>query len=312
MRDRDSDWATLSAAHLLDRRAFLGTVGMAALGCSMSKEDDGKVPAADTSAQVGVRDQTGTRTLDRIGVQLYTLRDDMEKDLEGTLARVAAIGYKDVEFAGYFTHSAADIRRILDKNGLRAPAAHIGTPAALTKDWDKMLDNAKVAGHDYLIVAYLTDEERRSLDDYRKHADLFNKAGETAKKAGVRLAYHNHDFEFVRKEDKVPYDILLERTDPALVAMELDLFWITKSGNNPQAYFERYPGRFELVHVKDMDASPEQRMVDVGKGSINFAQIFAQREKAGIRHFMVEHDNPQPSALESVKASYEYLSRLKY
>ncbi len=296
---RDSELrVTALPGQSLDRRAFLGALGIAALGCSKRSAEESKPVVAGT--------------LDRIGVQLYTLRGEMEKDLGGTLARVAAIGYKDVEFAGYFGRPAADVRRILDSHGLRAPSAHVGTPAALTKDWEKLLDDAKVAGHDYLIVAYLSEEERRNLDDYRKHADLFNKAGATAKQAGVRLAYHNHDFEFVRMEGKLPYDILLERTDPSLVAMELDLFWITKAGQSPLAYFERYPGRFELVHVKDMDASPAQRMVEVGRGSIDFASIFAKREKAGIRHFFVEHDNPEPSALESVKVSYEYLARLKF
>ncbi|MGI8927406.1 MAG: sugar phosphate isomerase/epimerase family protein [Tepidiformaceae bacterium] len=284
--------------HLLDRRAFLGALGIAALGCSKRKVEESK------SAAVG--------TLERIGVQLYTLRGEMEKDFDGTLARVAAIGYKEVEFAGYFGRSAAEVRRILDSHGLRAPSAHVGTPAALAKDWHKMLEDAKVAGHDYLVVAWLSEEERRNLDDYRKHADLFNKAGEIARQAGVRLAYHNHEFEFVRMEGKLPYDILLERTDPSLVAMELDLFWITQGGQSPLDYFARHPGRFELVHVKDMDGSPEKRMVDVGRGSIDFARIFAAREKAGTRHFFVEHDNPEPSALESIKTSYEYLARLKF
>lgn len=304
---RESEWGatTTPPSQLLDRRAFLGALGIAALGCSNRAEDDKKVPAADPTLPAG-------STLDRIGVQLYTLRSDMEKDFAGTLARVAAIGYKEVEFAGYFGRSAADVRKILDSHGLRAPSAHIGTPSALTKDWGKQLDDAKVAGHDYLVVAWLAEEERRTLDDYRKHADLFNKAGETARQAGVRLAYHNHDFEFVRMENKIPYDILLERTDPALVALELDLFWVTKGGQSPLAYFDRHPGRFELVHIKDMEASPAQRMVDVGSGAIDFARILAQREKAGIRHFIVEHDNPEPSALESIKASYEYLAQLEF
>ena len=251
---RDGDWETItaSAGQLLDRRAFLGVLGIAAMGCAKPGAEDSDSAAVDTAAV----NKTAAGTLDRIGVQLYTLRGDMEKDFEGTLARVAAVGYKDVEFAGYFGRSAADVRRILDSNGLRAPASHVGTPAALTKDWEKTLADAKVAGHDYLVVAWLTEEERRTLDAYRKHADLFNKAGETAKKAGVRLAYHNHDFEFVPMEGKLPYDILLERTDPSLVAMELDLFWIKKGGQSPQVYFDRHPGRFELVHVKDMDASP--------------------------------------------------------
>ena len=181
-----------------------------------------------------------------------------------------------------------------------------GTSPKITTE---TIDNAKVMGHEYLIVAYLNDDQRKSLDDYRRHADLFNSAGETARKSGVKLGYHNHDFEFKPMEGKLPYDLLLERTDPNLVKLEMDLFWITKGGQNPLTYFSRYPGRIELVHVKDMDAS--QNMVDVGKGTINWAQIFAERDKAGIRHFFVEHDNP-PVPLDSAKASYEYLSKLTF
>lgn len=273
-----------------------GTVG-AALGCAPRSAGGGEQPSG---------------MLDRIGLQLYTVRRDLERDFEGTLDRVAAIGYREVEFAGYFGRSPADVRAALDRHGLSAPGAHIGTAAALRKDWDKTIESGKAIGHSYLIVASIAANERRTLDDYRGLADLFNSAGEAARKAGVRFGYHNHDFEFAPLEGRIPYDILLERTEPALVAMEMDLFWITKGGKNPLAYFERYPGRFEAVHVKDMDSSPEQRMVDVGRGRIDFARIFGEREKAGIRHFFVEHDNPEPSALAAAKASFEYLAQLKF
>ncbi|MEO5589253.1 MAG: twin-arginine translocation signal domain-containing protein [Gemmatimonadaceae bacterium] len=123
---------------------------------------------------------------------------------------------------------------------------------------------------------------------------------------------HGPDFEFAKLEGKLPYGVLLERTDPALVAMEMDLFWITKGGQRPLEYVDRSPGRFELVHVKDMGPAPEQRMVDVGQGKIDWARIFARRDKAGIRHFFVEHDDPKPSPLASAKTSYEYLAQLRF
>lgn len=252
------------------------------------------------------------RALERIGLQLYTVRAAMAKDFDGTLARVAAIGYREVEFAGYFDHSPADVRAALDRHGLSAPSAHIGTAAALTRDWARTREAAKVAGHKYLVVAGLAEGERRTLDDYRRVADLFNTAGDSARRMGMRLAYHNHDFEFAPMARKLPYDILLERTDPALVAMEMDLFWVTRAGQNPLAWFERYPGRFEMVHVKDMDGSPERQMVDVGRGTIDFSRIFANRARAGIRHYFAEHDDPQPPALASAKASCDSLARLKF
>lgn len=252
-----------------------------------------------------------TRTLERIGLQLYTVRAAMAKDFDGTLARVAAIGYREVEFAGYFDHAPADVRASLDRHGLSAPSAHIGTAATLTKDWARTLEAAQAVGHKYLVVAGLAERDRRTLDDYRRVADLFNTAGESARQMGMRLAYHNHDFEFTPMARKLPYDILLERTDPALVAMEMDLFWVTKAGQNPLAWFDRYPGRFEMVHLKDMDGSPERRMVDIGRGTIDFARIFANGAQAGTRHYFVEHDDPQPPALASAKASYEALSRMQ-
>ena len=285
---------------MIDRRTFLKGLG-AVTGA-----------AAVGLPPIGAHAEDESKRLARIGLQLYTVRRDMERDFEGTLQKVAAIGYDEVEFAGYFGRSPASVRATLDRLGLAAPAAHIGTPASLTKDWEKTIEAGKVMGHRYLIVAWIEEKERRTLDDYRRYADLFNAAGETARKAGVRFAYHNHDFEFVPLDGKVPYDLLLERTDPALVAMEMDLFWVRKGGRDPLEYFRRFPGRFEAVHVKDMDGSPQQRMVDVGKGKIDFARIFAQRKKAGIRHFFVEHDDPQPSAIESVRTSYQYLKRLKF
>ncbi len=286
---------------MINRRSFIKTVGAATGAIAIGS------PLPSVAAE------ESSKKLERIGIQLYTVRHDMERDFEGTLKSIAAIGYKQVEFAGYFGHSPADVRAILKRYDLDAPSAHVqGGLDALRKDWGKTIENGKIMGHKYLIFPWLPENERLTLDNYRKLADLFNSAGETARKAGVRFGYHNHDFEFAPVEGKLPYDVLLERTDPKLVAMEMDLYWITKGGQSPFTYFNRYPGRFQAVHVKDMDASPEQRMVDVGKGKIDFARIFAQREKAGIRYFFVEHDNPEPSALGSAKASYEYLAKLRF
>ncbi len=283
----------------IDRRTFVKTLGAAA----------GAVAAGVSPDSLYADDRF--ERLDRFGIQLYTVRGDMEKDFEGTLKKIRDIGYKQVEFAGYFGRSPAKVRALLKRLDLDAPAAHIGTPAALTKDFDKTIDAAKVIGHKYLIVAYI-EEKDRTLDNFRRYADLFNSAGEKARKADLRLGYHNHDFEFKPIDGVVPYDLLLERTEPKLVAMEMDLFWVTKGGRDPLEYFNRFPGRFQAVHVKDMDSSPEQRMVDVGKGKIDFARIFAQRKRAGIRYYFVEHDNPAPSALESARVSFDYLKRLKF
>lgn len=245
-----------------------------------------------------------------VGVQLYTVRAEMAKDFEGTIAAVAKIGYREVEFAGYFDRTPAEVAAILERNRLRAPSAHFGLDA-LGENWARTLDDAKAIGHDYVVVAWLPEQMRGSLDEYRRVADRFNAAGEQAKAAGLRFAYHNHDFEFEPLAGGRGYDVLLKETDPALVAFEMDLFWMISAGGDPLAYFARHPGRFQMLHVKDSSGPPEHRMVDVGDGTIDFNAIFARRANAGTRHFFVEHDSPSPSGLDSIRRSYLYLSKIE-
>jgi len=247
--------------------------------------------------------------LDRIGLQLYTVRKAMQADVEGTLARVAATGYKEVEFAGYFGKSPTDIRAMLDRHSLTAPAVHVG--AIAPDQWRASLDAAATIGHRYVVVPWIPAEERATLDGWKRVAENYDRIGAEARAAGLQFAYHNHDFEFVPVEGRVPFDVLLENTDPQLVQLELDLYWITKGGQDPFRYFERWPGRIPLVHVKDSVGPPEHKMVDVGAGKIDFKKIFARRRQAGIRHYFVEHDEP-PDPFGSIRASYEYLKRLEF
>src|SRR5262249_13311920 len=207
------------------------------------------------------------------GVQLYTVRDLLQADFEGTLTRLAAIGFREVEFAGYHGRSPQVVRAALNGAGLTAPSAHVTIEAA-REDWSRALDAAHAIGHTYLVIAWLPEQDRRTLDGYRAVADLLNQLGERAKAAGIRLAYHNHDFEFPKVEGRIPYDVLLERCNPASVAFEMDLYWITKGGQDPLAYFARWPGRFPLVHVKDSAGPPDHRMMDVGAGTIPWRAIF--------------------------------------
>jgi len=271
---------------MLDRRTFLQTLGGAAVA--------GLIPAAP-------------RRLDRIGLQLYTVRAQLAADFEGTLARVAAIGYREVEFAGYFGRDPRDVRAMLERHGLVAPAAHVQSiaPAA----WRASLDAANIVGHRYAVVAWLPTEQRRTLDDFKRLAQMLNRMAGEARAAGLQFAYHNHDYEFVPLEGRLPFDVLLAETDPQLVWIEMDLYWITKGGQDPLTYFARYPGRFPMVHVKDSLGPPDHNMADVGAGTIDFRKIFARSAAAGIRHYFVEHDEP-PDAFASIRASYDYLRRL--
>lgn len=248
--------------------------------------------------------------LGTIGLQLYTVRGEMAKDVEGTLAKVAEIGYREVEFAGYFNKTPAQVKAMLDRHGLSAPSAHIPIEL-LTGNWTQALEEAHILGHRYLCVAWIPEEQRRTIDGYKRVAELFNRAGAQADAHGIRFAYHNHSYEFERLEGQLPYDVILAATEPRHVALELDIYWITRGGQNPLAYFDRYPRRFELVHVKDAGPPPEYQMKDVGAGTIDWKRIFAQRTAAGIRHYFVEHDEPA-DPFASIRASFEYLRRLEF
>lgn len=246
-------------------------------------------------------------TLPRIGAQLYTVRDLMAEDFEGTIERVAEIGYDEVEFAGYFDHTPEEVRAVIDRVGITAPAVHVGIDM-LRSDLASVLDAAVTVGHEFVVCPYLAENER-TLDHYRRHADFFNEVGETCRAAGVQLAYHNHEFEFIETDGVIPYEFLLDETDPELVAMELDLYWVEKAGHDALAWFASYPGRFPLCHVKDM--AENEDMTVVGSGTIDFAATFAANEEAGLRHWFVEHDFPSDS-MASLTNGYTHLAALRY
>jgi sugar phosphate isomerase/epimerase len=247
--------------------------------------------------------------VDPIGLQLYTVRDLLAQAFDRTLARVAAIGYREVEFAGYFGRTPARVRESLERAGLVAPSAHV-TLQALTSELPRTLDAAHAIGHRYLVLPWLEQADRGNLDDYRRIADALNRAADAAREARIRIAYHNHDFEFVPLDDVKPYDVLLEHAS-ADVAFELDLYWISKAGVEPALYMRRWPGRFPLVHVKDSAGAPRHEMADVGDGTLDWRRIFALHRTAGIRHYFVEHDSPT-NAFASIEASYRYLRRLRF
>ena len=252
-----------------------------------------------------------SRRIDAIGLQLYTVRQELAKDFESTLAKVAAIGYRDVEFAGYFNRTPSRVKQTLKNAGLNATSTHVSRQA-IAHDLQRAIESAKVIGHRYLVLGYLETEERKSLDDYKKLADLLNQAGEDCRKAKLQLAYHNHDFEFAAIGHQVPYDLLLRSTDRELVKMELDLYWITKAMRRPEDYFAQYPGRFELLHVKDMDHTPKRSFTELGKGTIDFKRVLQQSGQAGVKHHFVEQDEISGSRFESIKTSYEYLRKMRF
>lgn len=264
--------------------ALLG--GAAFAGCS---------PAATTTAPAAP-------TLP-IGIQLYTLRTQMAQDLAGALGRVADIGYNEVEFAGYFNTTPAEVRRILTNLNLRAPSAHVSRDLIRDNPMPSIEAGAEI-GHEWLVLNWLDVPERQTLDQYRAWADVCNRFAEQCRIAGMKFAYHNHDFEFVPIDGVVPYDILMERTDPALVKFELDLYWASKVQQDIAALIARAPDRFPLCHVKDMTA--DGAMADVGAGTIDFAAIFANHQ---FEHYFVERDDAT-DAYATAEAGYRALSQL--
>ncbi|MEJ2006147.1 MAG: sugar phosphate isomerase/epimerase [Cyclobacteriaceae bacterium] len=258
------------------------------------------------------------------GLALYTVRDQMGENPKETLAQVAEIGYRNIEAAGYqdgkfYGMTPADFEAYLKEVGLHPVSTHQST--VTLENADKMIADVKAAGFTYFVVpippmgmfAYNAEEQKMYMKGTAKElADILAELGEKCNEAGLTLLYHNHDFEFAKDaEGNVILDYLLENLDPDLVNFQLDLYWATRAGVDPVAYFEKYPGRFKSWHVKDMDA--EGRFAPVGTGSIDFERIFDKKKLAGMKYYFVEQDRTfdgqQP--LEAIRISHDALEEIK-
>ena len=298
---------------MLDRRSFVSL-----LGGTLVAQRLGRAGAIDAEHLLGAR-----RHLSKVGLQLYTVRDEMKKDVAGTLAKVAKTGYKELEFAGYFGHSPAELKQMIGDLGMTAPSTHVSL-GATPADFERAVADAKSLGATYVTVAWIDEKERQSLDDFKRFAQRFNQAGETAKQAGLHFAYHNHDFELKQMSGQRPLDVLLADTDPNLVSFEMDIYWVVKGGGDPMAFLRAHPTRFKMVHAKDATAAPERKMVSVGDGSIDFKTILgfavtpstsgamqagSTAKHGSVEHVFVEHDNPGDPWV-SIATSYKTLSKL--
>ncbi len=254
-----------------------------------------------------------------VGLQVYTLRDLIAKDMEGTLKAVADLGYNYIELFDYkegmyFGKTVKEMQQFLKSIQLPAISSHIPTGAmvpnqkgTVLNDVERAVADAKTLGQEYLVCPHLAESERKSIDDYKRIAQAFNKAGEVCKQYGIQFCYHNHDFEFFRLDGQIPMDVILAETSADLVKIELDIYWITKAGFSYADYFKRYPGRFPLWHVKDMEDSPEKAFAEVGSGVINWKEVFATAKQSGMKRFFVEQDKCKRPPLESIQMSREYL-----
>jgi len=254
-----------------------------------------------------------------IGLQLYTLRDQLEKDVPGTIKHISAIGIHDVEIYSLYGKPAGEFSKILKDNGVTASSGHYLLPS-IKENWDKQIEDAKVLGLQYMVLAILDEKDRGSFDDFKRLAELLNTTAENTKKAGIQFCYHNHNFEFKKYGDTTAYDYLLKTLDPKLVKFEMDCFWVTHAGQDPVAYFQKFPGRFPLLHIKDMKAkSVASQELDakmglfapVGRGTIDWPRIFKAAREGGMEHYYIEQDYCEQPPLEAVKLSYDYLKGLK-
>ena len=213
-------------------------------------------------------------------------------------------GLRPKEFAKMLTDMGLKLRSSHVMVGATGPRTAVQT---LQHDMQQLVDMAAESGQSYLTCAYLMPEERKTIDQYKRYAELFNKADEACRKAGLTFAYHNHDFEFEKLDGQVPYNLLLAQTK---IKMELDLYWAVKSGNDPVALFKKYPGRFEMWHVKDMDKTERKFFTEVGNGTIDFKKIFAAAPTAGLKYYFVEQDQTPGDPLLSITTSYRNLNKI--
>jgi sugar phosphate isomerase/epimerase len=304
-----------------NRRLFLRQTGLIASAIALTgikcaspsgkeAEVSGDSAMKDTAAAVAVG-----APLSAFGLQLYTLRDVLPKDPKGVLKEIAPYGYKQLEGyedkAGMFWGMKnTEFKKYLDDLGMTFVSSH----CAFEKDFDRKAAQAGEIGMKYLLCPYLG--KQKTLDDYKKAADKFNKAGEICKKNGLRFAYHNHDYSFTKQDGQFPQDLLMENTNPELVDFEMDMYWVVTAGEDPVTWLQKYPNRFKLCHVKDRkkDAPAHEgsASVDLGTGSIDYKSILTKAKSVGVEYYIVEqekYDNTTP--MKSAQADAEYLKKLE-
>jgi sugar phosphate isomerase/epimerase len=280
----------------MKRRTFIQSAALAVAGAGLA-----------TSAWAA----PGSKYKNKIGLQLYSLRDIINKDPKGVLKSVADFGYKELETYGYkegvlFGMPVKEYGEYVKSLGMKTISGHYGFDL-LSKDWEKSCSDAKSLGQQYVVVPWLNPEHYSSLDVLKQTCAAINKGAEVAKRTGLRMCYHNHAFEFKQVEGQLMFDVMLKELDPKLVSIELDLFWVVNAGYDPIAYFEKYPGRFEQWHVKDMDKADKGRNADVGTGAIDFKKIFASAKKSGMKHFYIEQETYPGASIDSIKNSIKNL-----
>ncbi|MDB5060270.1 MAG: xylose isomerase [Mucilaginibacter sp.] len=290
---------------MITRRTFLAQAGLASAGMVLAPN------------------LLSAKSPNGVGLQLYSLRDQLPKDPRGVIAKVAKAGYKEVETFGYSKQngfwglSAKDFSALLKSHGLKTPSGHYGLDeffgTGKMDQFDSYIESALATGQTYIIVPSLNHDFIKTAADFKSIADKLNKAAEVCKKHSLKLGYHNHNFEWKETEGTTFYDTILNHTDPTLVNMEMDIYWVVRAGKNPVDIFKKHPGRFMFVHVKDMDKTNNELNTEIGSGTIDFKTILGQAKLAGIKHFIVEQENfTNIDPYQSIAKSSAYLKNKLY
>ncbi|MGY4536926.1 sugar phosphate isomerase/epimerase [Mucilaginibacter sp. UYNi724] len=268
---------------MTSRRTFLAQAGLASAGMVLAPS------------------LLSAKSLNGVGIQLYSLRDQLPKDPKGVIAKIAKAGYKEVETFGYSSEngfwgfSAREFSAVLKANGLKTPSGHYGMDEFFGTGkmdiFNSYIKAAHATGQTYIVIPSLNHDFIKTAADFNSIADKMNKAAAVCKKEGLKLGYHNHNFEWEKVEGTTFYDTILAKTDPSLVAMEMDIYWVVRAGHDPISIFKKHPGRFAMVHVKDMDKTNPELNTEIGSGSIDFKTILAKAKLAGIKHYLVEQEN---------------------
>ncbi|NUS32718.1 MAG: TIM barrel protein [Gemmatimonadaceae bacterium] len=284
---------------VITRRTFLTALGVGATSLACA-------PAVRAGS-------TSPRRLRRVGIQLYTLRDDAKRDLARTLADIAAAGYNDVELLGSmnnFGMPPKQLRAVLDRVGLRAPSTHVD--GRVVDDLDRNLDDAQILGHEQLVIASLPISGKRTLDDYRRWADRLNEAGRRTRARNVWMAFHDEPYDFPRIDGLVPYDVLVERTDPSVVRLQFDTGNAAMGGVDPLEYMRRYGSRYWSFHIKDVPQLGAEHDTELGKGIIDFRRLLASIDDIDRKHLFVEQESYPGAPLDSVRRDHDYIAALEF
>ncbi|WP_183559136.1 sugar phosphate isomerase/epimerase family protein [Mucilaginibacter sp. SP1R1] len=268
---------------MTNRRTFLAQAGLLSAGAILAPQ------------LLSAKEKNGA------GLQLYSLRDQLPADVKGVIGKVAKAGYKEVETfgynkdTGYWGLQSKDFGKLLKDNGLNSPSGHYGLDSYFgegkTDDLKMYMDVANTIGQTYIIVPSLNHNFIKTVDDCKGVAEKMNKAAEICKLAGLKLGYHNHNFEWEPVGNTTFYDVILTNTDPKLVNMEMDIYWVVRAGQDPVAIFEKHPGRFTFVHIKDRDKTNANLNTEIGNGDIDFKTILGKAKLGGVKHFIVEQEN---------------------